>query len=160
MEESIVGDFALIKAQKADKKGNLVFNKTARNFNQDMATAAKVVVAEVEEIVDEIDPDCVHVPGVYVDRVFLSDPKSPYSEKKIERLVNAKPPGEVGGGKGADVRSKIIKRAAKEVQNGMTINLGIGIPTLLPAFLPPQMQIELHSENGLLGVGDYPPKGK
>jgi acyl CoA:acetate/3-ketoacid CoA transferase alpha subunit len=52
LEEAIVGDFALVKALKADKKGNLVYNKTARNFNQDMATAAKCVTAEVEEIVD------------------------------------------------------------------------------------------------------------
>lgn len=83
LEESIVGDFALVKAQKADRKGNLVFNKSARNFNQDMSTAAKVVIAEVEEIVDEIDPDHVHTPGVYVNRVFKSDPTNPNSQKKI-----------------------------------------------------------------------------
>ena len=52
MEESIIGDFALIKAQKADTKGNLIFNKTARNFNQDMVTAAKCTIVDVEEIVE------------------------------------------------------------------------------------------------------------
>jgi acyl CoA:acetate/3-ketoacid CoA transferase alpha subunit len=80
-------DFAFVKAQKADHYGNLIFNKTARNFNQDMAKAAKFVVAEVDEIVEngQIDPDQVHVPGVYVHRVFKADPKSPFSEKKIER---------------------------------------------------------------------------
>lgn len=59
LEESIKGDFSLIKAQKADKAGNLQFNLTARNFNADMATAGKIVIAEVEEIVEigEIDPD-------------------------------------------------------------------------------------------------------
>lgn len=81
MEEAIIGDFALVKAQKADKSGNLIFNKTARNFNADMCTSAKCVIAEVEEIVEsgELDPDQVHVPGVYVDRIYKSDPKSPFS---------------------------------------------------------------------------------
>ena len=80
-----------MKAQKADKYGNLVFSKSARNFNQDMSKAAKCVVAEVEEIVDgSIDPIEINVPGVYVDRIFKSDPKSPYSEKKIERLSFSK----------------------------------------------------------------------
>lgn len=61
--------------------GNLIFNKTARNFNADMCTAAKCVVAEVEEIVPagSLDPDYIHVPGVYVDRIYQADPKSPFS---------------------------------------------------------------------------------
>ncbi len=67
-------DLAIVKAWRADTAGNLVFRKTARNFNPDMATAARVTVAEVEEIVPEgaLDPDQVHTPGVYVDRVTLS----------------------------------------------------------------------------------------
>lgn len=72
MEESLFGDFALVKAWKADKKGNLIFRKTAQNFNPDMATAAKVVVAEVEEIVEtgELDPNQIHIPAVYVNRIY------------------------------------------------------------------------------------------
>ena len=75
----------MVKAQKADTHGNLYFSQTARNFNADMATSAKFVIAEVEEIVEpgQIDPNDVHVAAVFVDRVFLADPKSPWSEKRI-----------------------------------------------------------------------------
>lgn len=76
-------DLAIVKAWKADTAGNLVFRKTARNFNPDMATAGRITVAEVEEIVAEgaIDPDGVHTPGIYVDRVVLST----INEKRIEQ---------------------------------------------------------------------------
>ena len=78
-------DLAIIKAWRADPAGNLMFRKTARNFNPVMATAAKVTVVEVEEIVEEgaFDPDCIHTPGVYVDRIVLST----INEKQIEKLT-------------------------------------------------------------------------
>jgi 3-oxoacid CoA-transferase subunit A len=83
MERALRADFALIKAWKADRWGNLTFRKTARNFNPVMATAAKVTIAEVEEIVEpgKLDPDSVHVPSVYVKRVVLTTIK----DKKIEK---------------------------------------------------------------------------
>ena len=83
MERSLRADVALVKAWKADKSGNLLFNKTARNFNPLAAMAAKVCVVEVEEIVEigEIEPDQVHLPGIYVQRlVFNATP-----EKRIEQ---------------------------------------------------------------------------
>lgn len=82
MERGITGDFALVKAWKADKFGNLIYRKTARNFNPMMATAGKITVAEVEEIVDlgELDPDQIHTPGIYVQRIF----KSQSLQKRIE----------------------------------------------------------------------------
>ena len=82
LERGIRADLAIIKGWKADEAGNLVFRKTARNFNQPMATAGKVCIAEVEEIVPvgTLDPDGVHLPGIYVNRLILG---SPY-EKKIE----------------------------------------------------------------------------
>jgi 3-oxoacid CoA-transferase subunit A len=82
LEKALKADFALVKAWKADRWGNLVFRKTARNFNPVMATAARVTIAEVEEIVEpgQLDPDRVHVPSVYVKRVVLSK-----AEKKIEK---------------------------------------------------------------------------
>ena len=78
-------DLAIVKAWKADPSGNLIFRKTARNFNPNMATAAKVTVAEVEEIVDAggLDPDFIHTPGIYVDRLV----KSTRNEKRIENLT-------------------------------------------------------------------------
>ncbi|WP_210138268.1 CoA transferase subunit A [Staphylococcus sp. GDH8C109P] len=83
MERAITGDFGIVKAQKADKFGNLVFEKTARNFNPLCAMAAKTTVVEVEEIVElgEIDPDDVHLSGVYVDYIYLGK----HFEKRIEK---------------------------------------------------------------------------
>lgn len=75
-------DLAIVKAWKADPEGNLIYRKTARNFNPDMATAGKVTIAEVEEIVPagSFDPDHVHTPGIYVDRII----EGPFYEKRIE----------------------------------------------------------------------------
>ena len=83
MERWLKADFALIKAWKGDKWGNLVYRKTARNFNPMMATAAKITIVEVEHLVEpgEIEADQVHTPGVYVKRVFQSQGQ----EKRIER---------------------------------------------------------------------------
>ncbi|WP_099304741.1 CoA transferase subunit A [Bacillus sp. Marseille-P3800] len=83
MERGIVGDVALVKAWKADPFGNLVFRKTSRNFNPLVATAGKVTIVEVEELVGigELDPDDIHLPGVYVQHVFVGDSY----EKRIER---------------------------------------------------------------------------
>lgn len=78
-------DLAIIKAWRADPSGNLMFRRTARNFNPVMATAAKITVVEVEEIVPAgtFDPDCIHTPGIYVDRIVLST----INEKRIEKLT-------------------------------------------------------------------------
>ena len=75
MEKGIVADFAFVKAWKADPFGNLVYRKTARNFNPVVATAGKITIAEVEEVVGigELDPDEIHTPGVYVQKVFVGD---------------------------------------------------------------------------------------
>jgi 3-oxoacid CoA-transferase subunit A len=87
MELALKADFALVKAWKADRWGNLMFRKTARNFNPVMATAAKITIAEVEEIVEtgELDPDKIHVPSVYVKRVVLGN-----AEKRIEKRTVTK----------------------------------------------------------------------
>ena len=82
LERGIFADLAIVKGWKADKAGNLMFRKTARNFNAPMATAGKVCVVEVEEIVEvgELDPDCIHLPSIYVNRMIVG---APY-DKKIE----------------------------------------------------------------------------
>lgn len=86
-------DLAIIKAWRADPSGNLMFRRTARNFNPVMATAAKVTVVEVEEIVPvgTFDPDCIHTPGIYVDRIVLST----INEKRIEKLTTRPRPENV-----------------------------------------------------------------
>lgn len=82
LEEALTADLSLVKAYKADKAGNLIYRKTARNFNPMMATAATVTIAEVEEIVEigDLDPDFVHTPGIYVDMVVKGT-----FEKRIEQ---------------------------------------------------------------------------
>ncbi|MGD0211804.1 MAG: CoA transferase subunit A [Terriglobales bacterium] len=83
MERALKADFAFIKAWKGDKWGNLVYRKTARNFNPMMATAAKITIAEVEHLVEpgELDPDMVHTPSVFVKRIFVGE----QFEKRIEK---------------------------------------------------------------------------
>jgi len=85
MEAGIFADFALVKAWKADRLGNLVYRKTARNFNPMVATCGKICIAEVEEIVEvgDLDPDNIHTPGVFVHRLFLGHA----FEKRIEKVV-------------------------------------------------------------------------
>ena len=85
LERALVADVALVKAQKADKAGNLMFNKTARNFNPDVATAGKVTIVEVEQLVEtgELDPDQIHLPGIYVHRIVVN--ANP--EKRIEKVT-------------------------------------------------------------------------
>jgi len=93
LEESIRGDFAIVKAWKADTYGNLVYRKTARNFNPMAATAGKITVVEVEEIVQpgELDPDQIHTPGIYVDRLIQSS-----FEKRIEQRTVRTVPNDNG----------------------------------------------------------------
>jgi len=82
METGLISDLSLVKAWKADKEGNLIFRKTARNFNPMMATAGKATVVEVEELVEigELDPDQIHTPGIFVDRIVVGS-----FEKRIEQ---------------------------------------------------------------------------
>jgi len=85
MEESLVADFALIKAYKSDPFGNLVFRKTSRNFNSLMCSAAKNTIVEVEHIVDNIDPDLIHLSGIYVDHIIKGNDYKKWIEKLTVR---------------------------------------------------------------------------
>ncbi|KAF1916065.1 hypothetical protein BDU57DRAFT_515914 [Ampelomyces quisqualis] len=160
MEESIKGDYAFIKAHKADRLGNVQFRFTAQNFNGAMARNAKVTIVEAEHIVEvgSIDPNAVHVPGIYVDRVIQST-----AEKKIEKLVHANTASQavhpLTNNASPSKRERIVRRAAKEFKNGMYANLGIGMPMLAPSFVPASIQVHLQSENGILGLGPYPAPG-
>lgn len=159
LEEALRPDFAFIKAWKGDTLGNLVYRGTARNFNPLMAMAAKTTIAEVEVLVEpgELDPSHVHTPSVFVQRVV----KGEKYDKIIERLTldggsaNSIP----GRGLQKKNRKKIIERAVKELRPGMIVNLGIGIPTLIPQFVPTSLDIRFHSETGIIGTGLYPKPG-
>lgn len=162
LEHAIDGDYAFVKAHKADKLGNCQFRLAAHNFNGAMGRNAKMTIVEAEHIVEpgEIPAEAVHLPGIYVKRVIQST-----SEKKIEKFTFAREETDVdakaalGTGDTAAKRERIVRRAAKEFKNGMYANLGIGMPMLAPGFVGPEVEVQLQSENGILGLGPYPKKG-
>lgn len=159
LENSITSDFAFITAHKADTLGNLVYRGTSRNFNPVFATAAKVTIAEVEEIVDvgEIDPNQIVTPGIYVDRIIKTNLDrhtiglAALSKIGVRRQIMM---GELihrPGMKPSLSRDLIAVRIAKEFKDGQWINLGVGIPTLVSQFIPEDVQ--LHAEMGILAFG-------
>ncbi len=148
----IRGNVAFIRASKADTAGNLTYRMTEQNFNRAMATAADLVIAEVEEIVPvgEIDPNFIHTPGCYVDylvkaHVTLADLGTSASVESTRKT--------------ADSRMSMARRAFAELKKGDVVNLGIGIPTLVADLILPEHGIILHTENGMLGVGPSPADG-
>lgn len=148
----IRGNVAFIRAWKADTAGNLTYRMTEQNFNRAMATAADIVVAEVEEIVPvgEIDPNFIHTPGCFVD--YLVEAKLSAELLGTSASVSA-------AKKVSESRMNMAKRAFSELQKGDVVNLGIGIPTLVADFIEPEHGIILHTENGMLGVGPSPADG-
>jgi 3-oxoacid CoA-transferase len=113
LEPGITAEVSLVKAWKGDKSGNLIFRKTSRNFNPMIATCGKVCVAEVEQLVEvgQLDPDQIHTPGIYVDRIM----QGAKYEKRIEfRTVQ----GATVAKAGSTVRDLLAKRAAKELRDG------------------------------------------
>ena len=150
---AIKGDVALIRAWKADTAGNLVYRRTENNFNHCAATAAKLVIAEVEEIVPvgEIDPDTVHTPGCFVDYLVQATLTEDDLGSSVSIAASAK--------KVDDARMNMAREALSELNPGDVVNLGIGVPTLVADLITPDHGITLHSENGMLGVGPAPQSG-
>lgn len=148
----IRGNVAFIRAWRADTDGNLQYRMTEQNFNRAMATAADLVIAEVEEIVElgAILPENIHTPASYIDYLVqahltvedLGSSASVSSSKKV-----------------SESRMNMAKRALKELKKGDVVNLGIGIPTLVADLITDRDGIILHTENGMLGVGPTPADG-
>lgn len=156
METALSGDVAIVRAWKADTTGNCVFRRTTRAFGPLMAKAAKLTIVEAENIVPvgEIDPDDVHLPGIFVDRVVKAT-----VEKQVETLKLREPEDEAAAAPAngsAERKRRIAKRASKELKEGYYVNLGVGIPTMAANFIPQERTVWLQSENGLLGMGPHP----
>ncbi|MEZ4656635.1 MAG: 3-oxoacid CoA-transferase [Caldilineaceae bacterium] len=152
-QPALRGHVALIRAWQADTAGNLIYRMTENNFNQAMAMAADLVIAEAEEIVPvgQLDPNQIHTPGCFVDylvqaHVTLADLGSSASVAGSSKKVD-------------DARMNMARRALAELHPGDVVNLGVGIPTLVADLITPQHGIILHTENGMLGVGPEPASG-
>lgn len=164
METALPGDVAILRAWKADRAGNCVFRYTTRTFGPIMAKAARLTIVEAENIVEtgEIDPMEVDLPGIFVDRIVPATAEKHVEMLKLREEKGAEDGAAVNGGsKKSDAvlrRERIARRAAKELKHGFYVNLGVGIPTLAPSFLPEGQQVWLQSENGILGMGPYPTK--
>ena len=147
------GNVAFVRAWRADTAGNLQYRMTEQNFNRAMATAADLVIAEVEEIVPvgALDPNQIHTPCTYVDYVVqatltIEDLGSSASVATSSQKID-------------DDRMNMARRALAELKRGDVVNLGIGIPTLVADLITPEDGIVLHTENGMLGVGPAPKEG-
>ena len=117
MERALLPDLALVKAQRADKSGNLVFRRTARNFNPAVAMAGKVTIVEVEEIVETgaIDPDAVHLPGIYVHRIVLNaHPEKRIEKRTLRAAASLEPPTGTPAAAAAQEAVNAIAKAAEK----------------------------------------------
>jgi 3-oxoacid CoA-transferase len=153
MEQALTVDYSLIRARRADRFGNLQFRGVGRNFNLGFAKGGRIVIAEVDEIVDgELDPNDVGLPGIFVTRVVrqlepteVEFPRSRPGRDKDEPLVYNEKPGWT--------RSQVAEVAAALLPEPSYVNLGLGMPTLMSNYVAGR-DVVLHAENGALGYGE------
>ncbi|MEI7782771.1 MAG: 3-oxoacid CoA-transferase [Betaproteobacteria bacterium] len=155
MEEALTVDYAFLSACRADRAGNLEFRGGSQSFNPSFAKAARVAIAEVDEIVEvgQIPPERIGLPGIFVSRV-------------VQRVLQPDPPGARKKRRGDDTfktyhgkpglsRMDIARRAALLLDDHSYVNLGVGIPTLIANHIGSK-DLMLHAENGILGYGPLP----
>lgn len=150
LERTVQSEFAFIKAWKADHKGNCIFKKCGINFNADVASAGKICIVEADEIVETgaIDGEDVELGGIFVHRVVKSEvqPSPVYKTPTDEEYM--------GVGDVKNKRTKILKRAAQEIQDGMYVYLGKGYPKLAKGFVHKNVDADFFTETGIFGYDD------
>jgi len=159
LETAIHADFALLRAATADRCGNVVYRRAARNFNPLFATAATTTIVEVDRIVEpgEIDPEVVVTPHIFVDRVVQNEqPLDLQAIRDLSRRYGKQwrlEARETPDGPQGLPPELMARKAATLLRPGEYVNLGLGISTLISNFIDPDRNITLHSENGILGFG-------
>lgn len=166
LETAIRADVALVRAEVADRLGNLTYRRGSRNFNPLFAAAADVTIAEVDDIVEPgaIAPEAVVTPGIYVDRVVRSAHSIDDAMLRDLRRrygaaipVDPHPAGDGPQGLPPDL---IARKAAMLLRDGEYVNLGLGLPTLVSNYVAAGRDVVLHAENGLLGYGPLVEEGQ
>jgi 3-oxoacid CoA-transferase len=163
LEMALTADYAFVRAHRADRLGNLVYRRGARNLHPVFATGGRITVAEVDEIVEPggLDPECVATPGIYVDRVVRTEHPLDVEEvralsRRYGRAIHVEPRPDLGG----LPPDLMTRRAALLLRDGEYVNLGLGLPTLLSNHVPGVRQVILHSENGMLNFGPLVGEGE
>jgi 3-oxoacid CoA-transferase len=150
LEEAVKVDYALIRAWRGDRFGNLQFKGVGANFMPSFAKAANVAIAEVDELVDVLPPDEVDFPGIFVARVVKQD--TPVPTEFLAARGKQRDTAQTYNGKPGWTRDEIAEVAASMLPEPSYVNLGLGIPTLISNFTGGR-DIQLHAENGIVGYG-------
>jgi 3-oxoacid CoA-transferase len=163
LETGLTADYAVVRAHRADRLGNLVYRRGARNLHPVFATGGRITLAEVDEIVEPggLDPECVATPGIYVDRIVRTEHPLDVEEvralsRRYGRAIHVEPRPDLGG----LPPDLMTRRAALLLRDGEYVNLGLGLPTLLSNHVPGVRQVVLHSENGMLNFGPLVDEGE
>src|SRR5262245_54886418 len=159
LETALRADYALVRAARADHSSNLAYRGAGRNYNPILATAARVTIAEVDDLVDSgaLDPELVATPGIFVDRLVRC-------ERPLDRAQVGELSRRFGKQWDLEVRERSVgprgippelmaRKTALLLRRGEYVNLGLGLPTLVSSHVAPEQNITLHSENGMLGFG-------
>lgn len=162
LEHALPGDVSIIKVHKADRLGNCTFHSTAHNFNNVMARASRYTIVEADEIVEvgELKPNEITLPGIYVHSVIKSTTPRIFEKLSFAKDAETKPVASATSSEALSKRERIAMRASLELKEGMYVNLGLGIPLLAADFVDPTVDLQLQSENGVLGLGPLPKPGE